>query len=639
MPKFLYAIRTRLLLIVVLAVLPSIILTVVNSSEARRTAVKNVRDDLQNLTLILTEEEKNVFEDENRFLASLSSFPEIRSGDATACSQRLAAILEANPNHLNLGVIDKNGLVFCSGIPSANPVDASDRPYFQHALENKVFSVGEYQIGRITGKASINFGQPIFDDRGNVARVVFAAMDLSYLNRMIQETLLPEGATVTMLDRNGVILSRYPENGELAGKTIQNEAIFEAILEQNGNGSLASAGLDGTPRLFVFNQPLISQQTSDTYLLVGIPEAIAYADADRLLGRSMAGIAIASISALAAAWLISHWTIIHPLQSLMTATRGLAAGDLKGRVRQVDGRGELSQLASAFNEMASALEQRTLEMQQAHEALKVSETHYRTVFEDVPAGLYRTTPDGKILDANPALLEMFGYPDQDSIRSVNTRDFYIHPAEREQVVILLENEDLVREYETQFRRFDGTVIWARDTMRAIRDANGRIQYYEGNLRDITAHKMAQEELRRSAARSQAFLRISSRLNAQLDLETVAQAVCEEAAKALDIAKVSLRWYDPQRKVLIHGAGLNLSNDNNRKTWLQPKAVSADLYKKLTQKENNVLILEEGLQDEALDKSPSLTSNAQRLVVSGLTREIEADRLAKPDSGGRRPGYR
>lgn len=620
MPEFLYRIRIRLLLIVVLAVIPSIALTIINSSEARLQAVNEVKDHLQGLIVTLSEGEEHIFEDERGFLANLATLPDIRSGDALACNQHLRALLLANPNHLNLGVINKDGWLFCSALPADEPINLSDRSYFQHAIQYRDFSVGGYQIGRITRKASINFGFPIFDNSGEVSQVIFEALDLGYLNRLIQEAVLPEGTTVTVLDRHGTILARFPETNGPVGELFRVEPILKAIQEQKEDGILESPGLDGVPRLFAFDKLRISQQSADTFLLIDIPTEIAYADANLLLRRNLAGIALASILALLAAWLIGHLAIVRPVDSLISATRRLASGKLDERVDSQAGHGELSQLGLAFNEMASALERRESEMQHAHLALQESEQRYRTVFEDVPVGLYRTTPGGEILDANPALLEMVGYPDLETIRAVDVKEFYVNFADRERFVALLVRQDIVRDYETQLRRYDGTLIWVRDTARAIRDAQGRLKYYEGSLQDVTSHKLAVEELHRLASRSQALVRISGRLNAQLDLDTVATAVCEEAARALGISTVSLSWYDPLQSNLFHGSAINMPQENE--ALIQSRLVHQDLFEKLLQKDHNIIVLDHW-PDEVEPNSGSIQDlKIKKIILAKLARQSE-----------------
>jgi len=137
------------------------------------------------------------------------------------------------------------------------------------------------------------------------------------------------------------------------------------------------------------------------------------------------------------------------------------------------------------------------ERKQAEEALRESEVRYHSLFEGVPVGLYRTTPDGQILDANQALVQMLGYPDRESLPAINVIDGYVNPQDRVRWQTLAEREGEVRDFEVQWRRHDGTIIWVTDIARAIRDGEGRVLYYEGAVKDITERKRAEEALRES----------------------------------------------------------------------------------------------------------------------------------------------
>jgi PAS domain S-box-containing protein len=134
--------------------------------------------------------------------------------------------------------------------------------------------------------------------------------------------------------------------------------------------------------------------------------------------------------------------------------------------------------------------------QQAEEALQESEARYRGLFEGMPVGLYRTAPEGRFLAANPALVEMLGYPEQESLLATNVIDLFVNRGERQQWLDLMERNELVRGFEMQVRRRDGTIIWVKDTARSIQDNTGQVRYYEGSLEDITERKQAEEALRR-----------------------------------------------------------------------------------------------------------------------------------------------
>ena len=64
-------------------------------------------------------------------------------------------------------------------------MNIADRTYFVGAIVARDFAIGEFQIGRITGRPTLNFGYPVFDDDGRTKAVVFAAMDLSWLNHLV----------------------------------------------------------------------------------------------------------------------------------------------------------------------------------------------------------------------------------------------------------------------------------------------------------------------------------------------------------------------------------------------------------------------------------------------------------------------
>jgi len=137
------------------------------------------------------------------------------------------------------------------------------------------------------------------------------------------------------------------------------------------------------------------------------------------------------------------------------------------------------------------------EKEKAEKDLKESEERYRSLFERVPVGLYRTTPEGQVIDVNPALVHLLGYPSREAMITLNVVDGYGDEKEHKRFQTLMEREGVVRGFETQWRRLDGTIIWVRESARAIRDNGGRVTHYEGVVEDITEHKQAEEALRES----------------------------------------------------------------------------------------------------------------------------------------------
>ena len=124
-----------------------------------------------------------------------------------------------------------------------------------------------------------------------------------------------------------------------------------------------------------------------------------------------------------------------------------------------------------------------------------SESRYQRLFDGVPVGLYQFTPDWRILEANPALVAMLGYPDRESLCQTSAVEIYAEPEELKRWQALIEREGVLPAYELKLRRRDGEIIWIENNGRVVKEPNsGQMLYYEGSMEDITARKRAEEQL-------------------------------------------------------------------------------------------------------------------------------------------------
>ena len=135
----------------------------------------------------------------------------------------------------------------------------------------------------------------------------------------------------------------------------------------------------------------------------------------------------------------------------------------------------------------------------AEEALAKSEREYRTLFENMPIGQYRTSADGRFLDANQAMVEMFGYKNREALLAENVVGFCVDPASDQKFKTEIEKAGVVAGFEAEFKRADGSTFWAEDHNHVIRDEKGKPLFYEGSLIDITERKQAEETRTRLAS--------------------------------------------------------------------------------------------------------------------------------------------
>ena len=134
------------------------------------------------------------------------------------------------------------------------------------------------------------------------------------------------------------------------------------------------------------------------------------------------------------------------------------------------------------------------EQKSAAEALRKSEKRYRDLFNSIPIGLYRTTPEGSILDVNPAMQEILGYPDRNTLLQIKSLETYIDRDERKLFQHLLEEQSFVHDFAVRLRRHDGSSIWVTINTTIVHDTDSQMTYYEGAMADISSRKASEEQI-------------------------------------------------------------------------------------------------------------------------------------------------
>ncbi|MGZ8448300.1 MAG: PAS domain S-box protein [Candidatus Deferrimicrobiaceae bacterium] len=473
-------------------------------------------------------EQKNLLETEE-ILARLAEVPVVAKGGGE-CSSYLSNLLKNYPRYINIGVARPDGEVACSAVPFERPLNLADRLYFRRALESRSFSIGQYQVGRITGKPSINFGSPVLDRNGKVSGVVYVAADLSYVTEFEFKVAahMPGDSIYVKLDSNGSVLSIYPASQLFGGGNSLEKSFFEKISKEK-KGTFTATGTDGVERMYLFSTVWGSSlYGEEAYVLLGIPVNALFAEAKRSLSRDLAILAMVTAITILVMWFAGKKLIVRPVGVLVEVSKRLAAGDLTARAGLLPTHGELGQLSHAFDEMAGELEK---------EKEKLSEVRARleNILSTSPAIIYicRIPGDGKPemgyipVFMSGKITERFGYEIREVLDNPDWWEENVHPEDMPEAraqSILFEQGAMSREY--RFREKGGSYRWVLDQLVLVKSADGTPVEVVGSWTDITENKQAEMRIKRNLEVETALRMADASIIMGDNIDQTLQIVCD-----------------------------------------------------------------------------------------------------------------
>ncbi|MBI9037634.1 MAG: PAS domain S-box protein [Bacteroidales bacterium] len=138
----------------------------------------------------------------------------------------------------------------------------------------------------------------------------------------------------------------------------------------------------------------------------------------------------------------------------------------------------------------------------AEKLLSKSEDRYRSLVNNLPVGVFRSTPQGKVLSANPAMAEIYGYDSVDELLKVPAQDYYTKNNPRENMLSELKKQTYLLGYETQENRKDGSLIWVSTNYKSITNDKGEMRYIDGVIIDISEQKKTELALQQHSLQLQ-----------------------------------------------------------------------------------------------------------------------------------------
>lgn len=542
MSQLFSGLRFRLLLLVVLASIPPVVLTLHIARQDRQRQTTVLRQRSQDMVKLAARKEDEMIAGTRQLLRAVAESAQVRSAQWGNTTKLLRTLFADYPRYSNLGVIKPNGDLAASALPMANPVNLADRSYFQRALSSHAFSIGDYQVGRISGKPSFDLGYPVLDPSGRVQAVVFAALDLDWVNRSdyALQMQLPPGATWTKIDGKGTILARYPAPEKwLVGEPLPDMALLKTFLARK-NGVMEAVDPKGISVFYDFTSTRSALVAGDVISILSIPKKMLYAEPDLVMRRNLTSVGIVAGLVLALGWIGSRYLILRPIQALVKFTARLGAGDHSVRTGLPRARDELKQLVGAFDQMAEALQQREAERQQAVMELRQSEERFRALVQNSTDVTGITDKNGVILYRSPNLLTSLGYEVADTLGSRIFDYFWPDDLPRAQsrlAELVLTSGNTQRD-EYRLRHKDGSCRFIESTSSNYLDdpAIGGIVF---NYRDITKRKQAEGKLKDSRRRLQVLSRRLVEVQ-ETERRHLARELHDEIGQALTVIEMNVQ---------------------------------------------------------------------------------------------------
>lgn len=355
-PELLFGLRPRLLLLVALAILPALGMMVYTAAEQRTMAATEAETNALRAAHVIADNQALLVENARHVLQALAELPSVRAADAGVCASHLAPLVGTQGRYVNAALIRPDGEILCSVRPVLRPDNVGEWSFFRRAMASRAFSIGDYHWAFGANQAALHFAVPVFDGQDGIRAILFVALDLGWLSEYQAKTELPAGSVLTLWDREGVVLGHYPTPRDWLGRDMRDSPLFRHVVERARAGTAELADSDAVQRLYGFLPIRHTEDGVDAYVAVGIPTAVAYRDAERLLWRNLIVLALAAALAVATAWVGADVFVLRQIRTLVAASHRLAGGEFGARTGLRHGHGEVGQLARAFDEMAASLE-------------------------------------------------------------------------------------------------------------------------------------------------------------------------------------------------------------------------------------------------------------------------------------------
>jgi diguanylate cyclase (GGDEF)-like protein len=326
--------------------------------QLRQNRVEELRSDTVQLARIAELDMVRILEGAHQLLATLAKLPMEHGWDERACAV-MSATASSDFEYDHLTAVDRNGVRQCSStIFGQNGNLMPDRELFDRVMATGGFSVGSYGFGLTSRSEVLRVGYPVVDDAGVVTGVVYAGINLAWLNTAIDQWQLGENIAIYITDRNGVQIARHPDSRGV-GQPIPDN--LKPLLSAVNGGTAEVTGADGITSLYGY-VPVRAGPSDGLAVFVGRDQRQIISDINRSIWLDFAIVLVGLLLSGIFALIYVRRFLARPFQSLLTVAARWRNGDWSVRAGSASGIPEFDRLALAFDGMAAEVSSRELKI-------------------------------------------------------------------------------------------------------------------------------------------------------------------------------------------------------------------------------------------------------------------------------------
>ena len=306
--------QARLFILVLLAFIPTVTLYAYANQALRAAELRNSQNELLHIAEQAGAEYRHIMSRTEAMLGGFSETTEFRR-PGSECNRSFASVMRHMDVYTAMQFIEPDGYVSCGSLNLGESLFVGDRYYHKAAMANHRFTVGDFVIGRLTGKPIVGMAYPVTDENpAEVVGVLAVYFDLDELANVVYQMDVPPGTTLTVLDRSGRVMIRVPEGQSGTGADTVGATVPESFPAPTGDVHgpylLRGTDLDGVERIFAVQPLEAGGQLASGHLMIALGEEAMLAETDAVEARQLQLLALAGLVMLVLAWVFGHYTLL-----------------------------------------------------------------------------------------------------------------------------------------------------------------------------------------------------------------------------------------------------------------------------------------------------------------------------------------